>query len=69
MSSNVNNSTKYYNEALAYYLFLELGSKEDFDKEINEHGFDYVSYYYDESYEDNKFQASNRGNVYIPVAI
>jgi hypothetical protein len=67
MSTNIN-TNKYYDEALAYYLFLELGSKNDFDKEIKEHGSDYISYYYDESYEDSNYQ-SKRGNVYIPVAV
>ena len=67
MSTNIS-TNKYYDEALAYYLSLELGSKDDFDKEVKTHGNDYITYYYDESYEDINYQSSKR-NVYIHVAV
>ena len=59
---------KYYGEGLEYYLYLELGSKEDFEKEAKEDGTDSYKYYYDESYNDRYYQ-SYRGNVFYPSSI
>lgn len=65
-NKNMQDDNIYFNEGLEYYIYLGLGSKEDFEKEIEEHGADYCKYYYDESYNDTFYQG-NRGNVFIPT--
>lgn len=67
-SLNTQEDNKYFREGLQYYLYLGLGSKQDFEKEVKEHGTNYYKYYYDESYEDRYYQSIN-GNVYCPNSI
>ena len=65
---NTQEDNKYFREGLKYYIYLGLGSKQDFEKEIEEHGTDYYKYYYDESYNDSYYQSLN-GNVSFPSSI
>ena len=67
-SLNIQEDNKYFSESLKYYLYLELGTKQDFEKEIKEHGEDYYKYYYNESYNDSYYQSLN-GNIFYPSSI
>lgn len=65
---NIQEDNKYFSEGLQYYIYLGLGSKQDFEKEIKEHGTNYCKYYYDESYNDSYYQSLN-GNIFYPSSI